>query len=330
MEEPKMSQQKSKYIFIYNPESGQGKLKKNLNYILDSLVKKYGEIEILKTTHQNHANEFLKESGENYDYVFASGGDGTLNEIVNGIATLDKKPVIGYIPTGTVNDVARSLKISRNPKKAVKVLTDGEVFEHDIFKVNDHFGTYVCCSGLFSLSSYKTPRKEKKAFGMLSYIRNGCNEIITAKPIELEFQSDLETIKTSSALILISNSRSTASFLFNKKAVLNDGKVDVFIFKSHKKFILLSEMLKVVRGFLFGIPRKRNKSVIFRQVDKFKLTVKDETPINIDGEKALDGSFDFEVIPKGLKILVPKKVKKKHNKHKNKIIKKQKSNKNNK
>lgn len=295
-------------IFIYNEESGQGKLQRNFNFIVDSLKTKYGEIELLKTTHPCHAYEFLKENGENYDYVFVSGGDGTLNEVVNGSSRLSKKPIIGYLPTGTVNDVARSLNISRNIKKAVKVLTDGTVYEHDIFKVNDHYGTYVCCAGLFSVSSYKTPRKEKKIFGKISYFRNGCHELIKAKPLKLTLQLDDETISLDSALILISNSRSTAGFKFNKKAVLDDGKVDLFIYKSNKKSILLHQVLRVAHGFLFGIGGlKKSKSVVYRQVSKCKVIVSDNTPINIDGEKALDGSFDFEVINKGLKILVPNK-----------------------
>lgn len=306
-----LTKQKTKCIFIFNPESGQGKLKRNFNFILDTLTKRYGEIELLKTTHPKHALEFLKENGNKYDYVFASGGDGTLNEIVNGIAELDKKPIIGYLPTGTVNDVAKSLKISRNIKKAVKVLTDGEVFEHDIFKANNHYGTYVCCSGLFSISSYNTPRAEKKKFGKISYFRNGCHELLKAKPIDVELQTEGEDIKTSSALVLISNSKSTASFLFNKSAVLDDGKVDLFIFKSHKKIILMSDVFKVLRGFMFGVNHlKKNKHIIYRQVSKFKINIKENTPINIDGEKAFDGSFVFEVIPKGLKILVPKNCKK--------------------
>lgn len=308
MEQQVENQTNQKCIFIYNLESGQGKLQRNFNFIIDSLTKKYGEIELLQTTHQNHAFEFLKENGENYNYVFASGGDGTLNEIVNGSSRLSKKPIIGYIPTGTVNDVARSLGISRNIKKAVKVLTDGKVFEHDIFKANDHYGTYVCCSGLFSISSYKTPRAEKKKFGKISYFRNGCHELLHAKPIHIAFETENEKFNTSSSLVLISNSRSTASFLFNKKAVLDDGKVDVFIFKSHKKLILLSEVNRVLGSFLFGVNHlKKNKHIIYRQVSNFKITTDDDTPINIDGEKAFDGSFDFEVIQRGLKILIPKK-----------------------
>lgn len=299
---------KPKCIFIYNEESGQGKLQRNFNYIVNSLTKKYGEIELLKTTHPCHAYEFLKDNGNRYDYVFVSGGDGTLNEVVNGISRLTKKPIIGYLPTGTVNDVARSLNISRNIKKAVKVLIDGKVYEHDIFKVNDHYGTYVCCAGLFSVSSYKTPRKEKKIFGKISYFRNGCHELFKAKPLKLTFIADDENLQLNSALILISNSRSTAGLKFNKTAVLDDGKVDVFIFKSNKKIILLHQILKVVHGFLFGVNKIKNKkNVIYRQVTKCKVIVDENTPINIDGEKALDGSFDFEVINKGLKILIPNK-----------------------
>ena len=103
-----------KSVFIYNPESGKGRIKKYKDYILNKLSEKYGEIECIETTYAGHAHDIAKNSISKYDYFFVSGGDGTINEVINGMGNAENKPIIGYIPSGTVNDVARSMGISRN------------------------------------------------------------------------------------------------------------------------------------------------------------------------------------------------------------------------
>lgn len=300
-----------KSIFVYNPESGRGKINKYVPYILSELngAKKFGEVTAVATTYAGHAHDIAKDALGKYDYFFVSGGDGTLNEVVNGFGDAENKPVVGYIPSGTVNDIARSLGISRNIKKAVKNLVNGEVFEHDTFKVNDRYGIYVCASGLFTKSSYDTERYKKKKFGKIAYFFKGIKEIKKAKPLPIELVTENETIKKNAGLLLILNSRSVAGFKLNKKASLCDGEVEVIIFHSHKKMITLFDMLKIANAFLFGINplKKSNKLVTYRLLNHFNLTVSDGTAINLDGEKSGEGSFAFTVLNKSLKIIAPRR-----------------------
>ena len=296
-----------KCIFVYNPESGKGKIKKHRNYILEELAKKYGEVDCVETRHAGDATELARNSIGVYDYFFVSGGDGTINEVVNGLGDAENAPILGIIPSGTVNDVAHSLGISKNLKKAVKNLVEGEVFEHDIFKVNDRYGIYVCCTGLFSKTSYDTNRYNKKRLGKLAYFLRGVKELVTTKPTKLELNINGEKIKKHCTMLLIFNSRSTAGFLVNKKAKLDDGVVEVVVFHSHKKSIWLFDILRAVRFFLFGVNSiKKSKNVTYRQASSFQIKLAEDTVINLDGEKSGKGSFDFNVINKGLKILIPK------------------------
>ena len=296
-----------KSIFIYNPESGNGKITKNKDYILSRLAQKYGEIEEKPTEYSGHATVLAKQACGTCDYLFVCGGDGTLNEIVNGIGGEENKPIIGYIPTGTVNDVARSLKISKNLKKAVKNLLDGEVFEHDIFKVNDKYGIYVCCTGLFTKSSYDTKRSSKKRFGKIAYFFKGAKEIFTAKPVHVIVKTEQEQINRNCALVLVLNSRSVAGFKLNKKAELNDGMVEVVLIHSHEKKVKLSEIIRCMGTFAFGLDSfKENKKLTYRKLSSFTLVTEEGTTINLDGEKSGAGSFDFTVIKSGVKIIAPK------------------------
>lgn len=296
-----------KKIFIYNPESGNGKVQKQKEYILSKLREKYGKIEECPTKFSGHASQIAKESCKDCDYIFACGGDGTLNEIINGIAEQENKPIIGYIPTGTVNDVARSLEIKRNIKKATQNLLDGEVFEHDIFKANSRYGIYVCCAGLFTKSSYDTKRESKRKFGKIAYFFKGAKEVFGAKPVEVELEVDGEKIKQSVSLALILNSKSVAGIKLNKKAKLNDGKVEVVLVHSHRNRITFVELLRCLNLFIFGVSaHKKNKHITYRLVDKFSAKVKEGTTINLDGEKSGEGSFSFEVIKQAVKIIAPK------------------------
>lgn len=299
-----------KSIFVYNPESGSGKIKKYKDYILKKLSEKYGEIDCVETTHAGHAHDLAKDAVGVYDYFFISGGDGTINEVVNGFGSAENKPVLGYIPSGTVNDVAHSLKLSKNIKKSIKTLLDGKIFEHDTFKVNNRYGIYVCCAGLFTKTSYDTDRYNKKKLGKIAYFLKALKDLNTEKPTHVEMEINGETISKDCAMILIFNSRSTASFMVNRKAALDDGVVEVVLFHSHKKKIWLSEIIRTACFFFFGVNWvKKSKKVTYRQASSFKMKLDDGLTINLDGEKSGHGSFNFKVINKGLKIIVPKSAK---------------------
>lgn len=296
-----------KSVFIYNPESGKGKIQKYEDYILSKLRSKYGEVECIKTKYQGHAYNIAKSLSEEYSYLFVSGGDGTLNEIVNGLENNPHKPVVGYIPSGTVNDIARSLGISRNIKKAVQTILDGFIIEHDTFKVNDRYGIYVCASGLFTKSSYDTERYKKKKFGKIAYFASGVSEIRKTKPLPVTIEYDDQKIQANTGLMLILNSKSVAGFKLNKKASLSDGKVEVLLFHSHKKHITLVDQLRIVNAFLFGVNRYKNKkNVTYRLLSDFKIDIENGATINLDGEKSGEGSFNFHVLQKSLKIIAPK------------------------
>ncbi len=296
-----------KNIFIYNLESGRKNLKKYLDFIVSSLKQKFGEIETVATTYAGHAFDIAKNA-EGYDNIIVAGGDGTLNEVINGIGGLKNKPTISLIPTGTVNDVARSLGIKRTIKGAVKNILNGEPISHDIFKVNDKYGIYVCCAGLFSKSSYNAKRKVKKKIGKLAYFFKGVKEIFESKPIDIDLKTDSGDFSGKCSLLLILNSRSVAGFRINKNALLNDNKVEIVVFKVNGKQIHLIDILRIVNTFLYGIDHIKNKSYVkYFQVSKFELSTSEDLPINLDGEKSTSGNFKFECINNGIKIIVPRR-----------------------
>lgn len=295
-----------KCVYIYNPTSGKQKNGKNTEFIVNKLKSKFEVVDVMPTGKRGDAGEFAKNACGVYDLIVISGGDGTVNEVVNAIATEPQRPQIGYVPTGTTNDLAHSLKIPKNVKKAVDIILNGKTIKHDIFKINDKFGIYVCAFGVFTASSYTSSQKTKKRWGKLAYYFNGIREIGHANKFDVSIKTDTIVFDSSIILGIIANSRYVSGYKINKMANCSDGYVNIILFKEKKKKgISLKMLFNIFKLFLFGITTLKNsKNAVVLKLNKFTLEINEDIPINIDGEKGLNGSFDFEVLKQHIDIYV--------------------------
>ena len=103
-----------KMLFIFNPRSGKAQIRNRLMYILDIFTKAGYEVSVHVTQRPKDAMEVAAARGNDADLIVCSGGDGTLNETISGMMLLDRIPDLGYIPAGSTNDFASSLKIPKN------------------------------------------------------------------------------------------------------------------------------------------------------------------------------------------------------------------------
>lgn len=297
-----------KCLFVYNPISGKGKVAKKEDYILNKLKEKF-EVELVRSQYAGHMGEVIRERGSDFDVIVGAGGDGSLNEIVDAVMSLEKRPRIGYIPAGTVNDVAHSLYIPRKIEKAVDNILNGEPFSHDVMKVNDKYGIYVCCSGLFTESSYSTDQAKKKKMGKLAYALHGIKKVFSTPAVKLKLSYEGGEIEGKYAIMLIINSRYVSGMKMNKTAVLNDGVVDVLLVESKNEIVNLGAVERVLMLFARGVSHNLKKGVHHLVLDKFKIQTAESTVINLDGEKIGAGSFECQVIRQGVNIIVPLKEK---------------------
>lgn len=297
-----------KCIFIYNPHSGKGKISKHESFIVSELKKKYDVVSVAPTQYAGHAYTLATDACTKYDCIIVGGGDGTLNEVINAIAKQETSPIIGYIPAGTVNDCARTLGISKNLKKAVKNIINGTVKKCDLLQINDSYGIYVCCTGVFTNSSYATKQKNKNKLGKIAYFLHGIKSLFKQRPVHITAVTNEEKYEDNTALMLLLNSKSVAGFNVNSKAKIDDGIVDVVIVRNkNNKKITFGAMLSVFRVFLFGINHIKNNKRFFKiQTNQINITCDNSTPINVDGENPLNGSFNLTVQPQKLKVLVTK------------------------
>ncbi len=300
-----------KCLFVYNPHSGKSGLIKRINFIIQELQAIYDEVDYIPTEYAGHAKKIAADACGKYDRLIVSGGDGTFNEIINGIAEKPDAPIVGYLPSGTVNDISRSLNIPRNLKKALKVIRDNNVYEHDIFKSNNDYGIYFCGAGAFTSTSYATKQTFKKKWGKFAYFFNCLKEVNDIEDFDIKI-TDKNGYVTSGKYImmLILNSRSAAGFKMNAKANLNDGKVDIILIKrENKKFgNYFASLCAIAKIFLIDQSVLKDNDYITKlQLSEFHLENSKRAIINIDGEQGSYGNMDFKVINKGLKIIVPSK-----------------------
>lgn len=302
-----------KCIFIYNPKSGKGKVIKNKDYIVSQLRKKYDVVDVYETTSQQDTIDKSKDACNYYDTIVFSGGDGTFNDVTCGISEMENRPLLGYIPTGTVNDIARNLKISKNIRKAVKVIINGNVADHDVGVINDTYFIYVAAIGTFAAASYRPRHEMKKVFGKLAYAIDGLQDLVNPSVFDVKITTEEgECFDGPSTLLLVMNSKSAGGVPFNKNGHLNDGKFDIVVVKKY----IGRGIIAIANTVLMGIRKKRiTKYYHVIRSSAFKIVVDENITWSLDGEKGMTGAVDIKNLHKHIKIFVPFKRNKPKSKH---------------
>jgi diacylglycerol kinase (ATP) len=302
-----------KCIFIYNPKSGKGKVFKKLDYIKQELQKKYEIVDVHETTSQQDTIDTAKYSCDKYDAIIFAGGDGTFNDITCGIAEMPNRPTLGYIPTGTVNDIARNLGISKNIKKAIQAIVDNQYVTHDVGMINNTYFMYVAALGTFAATSFRTKHKYKKVLGKFAYLLDGLQELINPATIKTKVTTaDGEVYESTATLLLVMNSISAGGVPFNKDGHMNDGKFDIVIVKKY----LGSGIIGIANTVLIGVRRKRiTKFYQLIRSSEFKIEVDNDINWAIDGEEGMKGSVVIKNLHDHIKIYVPFKNGKPLSKH---------------
>ncbi|ESU75325.1 Diacylglycerol kinase family protein [Enterococcus faecalis CBRD01] len=178
---------------IYNPTSGKELIKKNLADILSILEECGYEASAFATTPEENSarNEAHRAARAGFDLLVAAGGDGTINEVVNGIAPLKRRPKMAIIPAGTTNDYARALKIPRdNIVKAAEVIKKNQTVKMDIGQAGKNYFINIAAGGHLTELTYEVPSELKSIFGYLAYLAKGAEMLPRVKPIKMRMTYD--------------------------------------------------------------------------------------------------------------------------------------------
>ncbi len=293
-------------LVLINPNAGNGELLKNTSWIIRKLNSGGIETDVMLTSQCGDATKYTKQYGKGRKLVICAGGDGTLNEVINGVMYFEKnaRPDIGYIPCGTTNDFAKSLRIPVDISEAVNNIIGGESVAYDIGKINDRYFVYVVAGGAFSACSYATSQEMKRIFGHTAYLFEGLKEIPGIKSYHMKFEfGGGKTVEGDYAFIAISNSRSYGGIINLEKLGVDtaDGLFEMTLVKLPKNII---EAGKVALSLSAG---DYDRSVItFERFSSCKLTVVPEQ-INwtIDGEKGVpSNTIEISNIHKAVKFII--------------------------
>lgn len=237
--------EKKKLLFVFNPKSGKGQIKNRLLDILDTFVKSGYEVVAHPTQAKDDARLMIEKHARNYDLVVCSGGDGTLDEAVSGMMESPVKVPIGYIPAGSTNDFAASLRIPKNMLQSADIAVNGKLFPCDVGGFNEDYFSYVAAFGLFTDVSYQTSQNLKNVLGHGAYIIEGAKRLVDIPSYILEVEVNGEVIRDEFIYGMITNSTSVGGIknMTGKDVMLDDGLFEVNLIKFPQNPLQLNEIL---------------------------------------------------------------------------------------
>lgn len=239
---------KKKVLFIVNPKSGKGSIRSKLLDIVDIFVKAEFDLTLYISQSAGDARAKAKEVEGRYELVICSGGDGTLDEVISGMMECEKRSAIGYIPCGSTNDFAHSLKIPTSMTKAAEHIAAWKEFPCDIGRFNDDYFVYIAAFGLFTDVSYETSQDVKNVLGHLAYILEGMKKLTEIKSYPMKVESEEMTVEGNFLFGMVTNSTSVGGFrnITGKHVHLDDGVFEVTLIKTPQNILELNEIIQAV------------------------------------------------------------------------------------
>lgn len=224
-------------LFVVNPRSGKAHIKNRLLGILDRFIKVGWEVQIHLTQAPKDAVRVVKERGGQMDMVVCSGGDGTLSETIAGMMEIEDKPVLGYIPSGSTNDFASSLRISSNVSEALETVLGGEKRAIDIGRFCDsQYFVYIAGFGAFTEVSYMTPQGKKNLLGHQAYMIEGVKSLTNLRSYYMKVEAEDISLEGEFIFGMITNTISVGGFkgLVTQDVALDDGLFEVLMIRTPK------------------------------------------------------------------------------------------------
>jgi diacylglycerol kinase (ATP) len=281
---------------IYNPTSGREAIRRDLVDILNVYETAGYETSAFATTAEEDSarNEALRAANDGFELIVAAGGDGTINEVVNGIASLDNPPILAIIPAGTTNDYARALHIPRDsPLEAAEVILKGRAARMDIGQANDNYFVNIAAGGTLSELTYSVPSKQKSMYGYLAYVLKAAEMLPQVHPMDIEVEYDGGAYRGPASMFFLALTNSVGGFeQLVPDARLDDGNFTLLVVKTTK----LNELLVLVTEALQG-KHVDDENLLYVKSSQVKITPLSTNTapvrINLDGEYGGDAPTTF-------------------------------------
>lgn len=299
-----------KGLFIINPSSGKQNIESTLREIMANLVLNQisSHIDVFYTQKKDDAkNRAAQLKPGEYDYIVSVGGDGTLNEVTNGLIISGSNIPLAIISAGTVNDFATYMKLPQTAEEFCRMIEEFQTKKVDIGKVNNEYFINVLAAGMLTDIAYKVPKDKKAVLGKMAYYLEGVKEFPKqlTQNMTLSFHSKEFNDTLDIMLFLVTNSKSVGGFADAAPlASVSDGYLDVLILK---KIDLLFEAPDLIIKWFQGDHPKHPAIEYFQTKELSVLSTEKtaEIAIDYDGEILEEGlPIDISIVPEALNLII--------------------------
>ena len=271
-----------KMLFVMNPYSGMRRASRYLADIIALYNRAGYEVTVHMTGGQGDATRVVESRAKDMDIVVCCGGDGTFNETISGLLRAGADVPVGYIPAGSTNDFASSLKLPTNIMQAALDVVEGEPVAYDVGKFGDRYFSYVASFGAFTRASYSTPQSVKNALGHTAYVLEGINELSQIKNEHVRMEIDGQVIEDDFLFGAISNSTSVGGILTLSPEIVDmaDGQMEVLLVRAPRNLTEITECIQAVQS------QKYNCAMItFQSARHVRIYADPQMPWTLDGER---------------------------------------------
>lgn len=291
-----------KHLFVVNPVAGKGKAEKFIDRINVEAKVLLEEYEIAVTEYPRHATEIVREHvSRERCRVYSVGGDGTLNEVVNGMAGSDS--VLAVIPAGSGNDFIRTVTSDDYKKDIIARTIRGNEAPVDLVKVNDSYFINVSSMGLDAEAAYNANQLKKVPLvpGALSYYLGLIGVLVRCKSYKMKVTMDEVTVEGDFLLAVVANGKFYGKgILPAPRADFQDGKLDICLIDRKRRLEITYLFPQYIKGKHTNI-----KGVNFYTSKDVHIISEDSVAVNMDGEVSRMIEATYHVIPNGIQVVFP-------------------------
>lgn len=276
-----------KLLFLVNPHAGKAAIRSQLLRITETFVRAGCLPTIYTSQRSGELPSVVEQLAPGYDLVVCSGGDGTLNETLNGLMRLEHRPMLGYIPAGTTNDFARGLKIPTNVMAAARAVVEGTPQPLDMGRFGQRYFCYVASFGVFTRLSYATPQNVKNALGHMAYLMGGIQELSQLRPTHMRFTLDGgRVVEDDFVFGAVCNATSLGGVLMldPNRVDLQDGRFELLLIRSPKDLVELADCVRALQSQKYD-----SGHITFLSASRMEVKTEEEMCWTLDGEQGDSG-----------------------------------------
>jgi diacylglycerol kinase (ATP) len=267
----------------------------DVRHLVDWVSDKGHLVEVLVTFAPGDATAFAADAARRgVDVIAAAGGDGTVNEVVNGLDGYDVP--LGIIPVGTANDFARQVGIPPDPDHAMDVILRRKPRRLDTASLNGRRFLNVSTGGVGAETTAETPADAKESLGPLAYAISGMRKLPSVRPLRARFDSDGFHYDGDFMMFAVGLTRSTGGGTpITPMAAANDGLLDLCIVEGMSRRDFARTLFQVKRGEHLGLDGVR-----YVQVKTIHIQGREAIAVNVDGEISNAKTLTYRARPRDL------------------------------